>query len=96
MSNTTVAQIMYTLGEIASVVFAESGIPVGIQTTLLSRPYDGLRMMSEHDNYRKVRVDRLVALLDGVPPDFCVPTGGLTDEHTQRFWEGYIGDGDTT
>lgn len=86
---------MYTLGEIAGSVWPMGNIPRGIQATLLSRPYDGLRMMREHDNYKHIPLDRIMALLDNVPPEFSVPDERLTDEHTRRFWEGFLERGES-
>jgi hypothetical protein len=92
MSDTKLKQIMYTLGEIAGVVFPTADIPPGIRATLLSRPCDGLRMMREHDNYKNVRIDQLTALLDSVPADFNVPADRLSDDLKERFWAGFLGD----
>lgn len=83
---------MYTLGEIAGAVWPMANIPRGIQATLLSRPYEGLRLMREHEAYREVPIERLCALLDRVPTDFCVPAGGPTETQLRRFWAGFIGD----
>lgn len=92
MSDYKLAQIMYTLGEIAGAVWPNADIPLGIQTTLLSRPYDGLRLMREHPNYGRIPVARLCALLDKVPADFAVSADGLTDEHRRQFWTGFVGE----
>lgn len=85
-------QMMYTLGEIAGAVWPHADIPIGIQATLLSRPYDGLRLMREHDCYRNIRLDRLVALLDTVPMDFSLPAEGIDEDLKERFWAGFFGD----
>lgn len=85
---------MYTLGEIAGAVWPQANIPTGVRVTLLSRPHAGLRLMREHENYKRARADRLMALLDKVPPEFEVPEGGLTEEHKRTFWAGFIGDDD--
>lgn len=83
---------MFTLGEIAGAVWPMGDIPRGIQATLLSRPFAGLRLMREHEAYNSVPIERLCALLDRVPTDFCVPAGGPTETQLRRFWVGFLGD----
>lgn len=89
MNDVKLAQLMYTLGEIAGAVFPDADIPVGVRATLFSRPYDGLRMMREFDNYRCIPSDRLFALLDRVPVEFQLPQR-LTDDQTRSFWAGFL------
>jgi hypothetical protein len=89
-SDTKLDHIMYTLGEIAGTVFPDGEIPRGIRTTLLSRPRDGLRMIREHENFLRVPIERVLALLDQVPSDFGVAENQARDEHTTRFWNGVL------
>jgi hypothetical protein len=81
--------IAQTLGRIAGIVWPDANIPCGIQTTLFTRPREGLRLMLLHEDCRAAPMDRLLALLDSVPEDFELPTQGLNEEQREGFWEGF-------
>lgn len=88
---TEISDLMYTLGEIARVVFPNGDIPTALQVQLLGRPAVGLGMLTRCDSYQKADRRVLGPLFCKLPPNFQTPHG-VSEEAKDRFWEAYLGD----
>jgi len=81
--------LMYTLGQIARVVWPDGNTNLSIIDQLLVAPATGLDLLKKTDAWRNADPEVLQALCEKLPADLSDPKGGVKVDQQGPFWIGY-------
>lgn len=80
---------MYTLGQLARVIWGWDDIPGATLDVLLTQPATGLALALKSGAAKSADPEQIGALVDKLPADLSDPHGGVKIEDQGPFWLGY-------
>ena len=81
--------VLYTLGQIARVVWPAGNVPNDVVAQLLTHPLRGIALAQRKEAWRKASQEDLARLIDKLPSDLDDPKNGIAISDQYPFWAGY-------
>lgn len=84
-----ISDTMYTLGQLARVIWGYDDIPAATLDTMLTMPATGLALATKSTACKKANQEHVAELIDRLPANLADPKGGVKIEDQGPFWLGY-------